>query len=323
MFYGLCTTQSTGASLGGCDNNELSDDLKSYHAVPVVSNLNPPNVQTASHFLDLAFELVIETALGPTQTALCSRRSIMMERHQKEQRTVGFNLTINIYYVPSHRDMSNDEHRDTWLQEEDMNEIRAGVRRTEKAMRDRRNNRSDGDNDDNAEHEICDRGLEHRRSPAEYERRKINRDCCVSAVLDVQERQLELGYCSGDDLARASRRGSQWARDQATRAGMSDAAVANAIAEQRQTKKRASMRRYEPDTEHISYQDVLGRAIKHFRPAAAASSKERSDPGNPARSFATFSIENMLNNIRKDRGNETMTITAMGARMTSTKQRHC
>uniref|UniRef100_A0A7S4K4F7 Uncharacterized protein n=1 Tax=Odontella aurita TaxID=265563 RepID=A0A7S4K4F7_9STRA len=135
---------------------------------------------------------------------------------------VNFEECVLLYRIPPHTEFSEDERVALWFSPRELGGIRANVRRTVKSMRRREQKSASGDNGNN---EFCDRGLEHLRSSEHVEQHKINRDCCLAAVLDEQSRQLAMGRCDNETLANASTQGSQWARHKARVEGLRDASI--------------------------------------------------------------------------------------------------
>uniref|UniRef100_A0A7S4NH43 Uncharacterized protein n=1 Tax=Odontella aurita TaxID=265563 RepID=A0A7S4NH43_9STRA len=171
----------------------------------------------------------------------------------QQQQRVNFDEAVKIYLVPIHTEFSQEERDALWLGRTDFDVIQAGIRRTVKAIRrqKRHSSRTVGHNDDEEE-SVCDRGLEHLRSAAHMEQRKINKDCCVSAVFGEQKRQRSLKCYDDVALAEASMDGSQWARQKAQEEGMRDAAAV------RELRKR-EVCRYQPDAAAM---EMMEQAIK-------------------------------------------------------------
>mmetsp|Transcript_46437 Transcript_46437/g.86282 ORF Transcript_46437/g.86282 Transcript_46437/m.86282 type:complete len:226 (-) Transcript_46437:52-729(-) len=218
-----------------------------------------------------------------------------MAHHQQQRRSVAFDETIQVHLVPCYYEMSEDEHRQIWLSQEDFKAIRASNSRTVEAMQ-RRNSCNETEDCPHIlldEEDKCDRGLEHRRSPAHHEQRKINHECCITAALDVQERQRMLEYYDEEEIARASRRGSQWARELARQQGVSDSAGAG-----RAVDRKRVVHRYNPEAANTGSEKVLDRVMKLCQKDCVIPNDDLF-PKNPSRSLSALSVDSMLSVIRK------------------------
>ena len=81
-----------------------------------------------------------------------------------------------------------------------------------------------GGPEDHHDEEHCGRGLEHMRSQAHMDQRKIFKDALFDAVLDEQDRQIGEGIVDDEALAEVAARMSQRAKDAALALASSDEA---------------------------------------------------------------------------------------------------
>lgn len=129
---------------------------------------------------------------------------------------VRFNRVAKVMLIPSIAEMSSSEIEASYFSDQEFNEMQADTVRTIRAMR-----RSQP----LKEKKYSARGLEQLKSPARLEQTKSNRNNVISAVLDEQERQWARGTIEGEEeIAKASRSHSKWAREMALAMGASDAA---------------------------------------------------------------------------------------------------
>eukprot|EP00567_Pseudictyota_dubia_P005535 CAMPEP_0197440710 /NCGR_PEP_ID=MMETSP1175-20131217/7138_1 /TAXON_ID=1003142 /ORGANISM="Triceratium dubium, Strain CCMP147" /LENGTH=249 /DNA_ID=CAMNT_0042970859 /DNA_START=89 /DNA_END=838 /DNA_ORIENTATION=+ len=143
-----------------------------------------------------------------------------------------FDVKVEVYSTIPLSEMTPCEIESSFLCNADLLRIKQNCGRAVRALRRGEaegRNRNHNSNGDDEEEELCFRGLEHMRSQAHLEQRRINRDCNVQAVLFEQQKQWhQKPPSSAEDMdeavAEASRTTSKWARDLATANGMADAA---------------------------------------------------------------------------------------------------
>ena len=128
-----------------------------------------------------------------------------------------------VYLVPALADMTDAEIDRTWTTDEDSKSTQLEIVEAIRAMR-------EGTEHDN-EDRVCIRGLEHMRSAAHLEQRKINKECVLRAVLDEQEQQWSTGKDDVEEIANASVHNSKWARESAASLGKADAESARRLHE--------------------------------------------------------------------------------------------
>lgn len=78
--------------------------------------------------------------------------------------------------------------------------------------------------DDHHDEEHCGRGLEHMRSQAHIDERRINKEAVVHGVLDVQDDHFDAGIIDEEEIARTASATSQCATQIALSLAASDAA---------------------------------------------------------------------------------------------------
>lgn len=146
-------------------------------------------------------------------------------RFGRLERAVAFNRSVRIFTIVSLSEMTEQEFDSSFLTEDDQSRIKIDSNESILAMR---RNKAEDD-------EVCFRGLEHLRSVAHLEQRKINKECVLQAVLSEQERQRtqqqEEDETNDEEeaLADASRTTSKWSCDLALANGASDAARVRSI----------------------------------------------------------------------------------------------
>ena len=147
----------------------------------------------------------------------------MPSRRSRPGRRLGvrFGSRTKVYLIPSISDYSDKEFTAMWMVDEDRAAAQAGILGDIKAMRTAGAGGA-GATTDGEGH--CSRGLEHMRSAAHMEQRKINKESVMNAVLDAQDAQFEANVINEEDLLEASSRNSRWARENAESMAASDAA---------------------------------------------------------------------------------------------------
>ena len=160
-------------------------------------------------------------------------------------RSVNFSRRTRVYLVPTLGEMSNQEFYAVYGSDEDSRTNQAGVVDSIRNMR-----VGVPEFDDT----YTSRGLEHMRSQAHMDQRKIKKDMLFGAVLDEQDRQISEGIVDDEALAEVAARMSQRAKDAALALASSDEAyVRRYRKEEEEEEKRAAS-----DANCV---DVLGSAL--------------------------------------------------------------
>lgn len=168
-------------------------------------------------------------------------------------RSVNFSRRTRVYLVPTLEEMSNQEFYAVYGSDEDSRTNQAGVVDSIRNMR-----LGVRESDDTY---TC-RGLEHMRSQAHMDQRKINKDMLFDAVLDEQDRQISEGIVDDEALAEVAARMSQRARDAALALASSDEAyVRRYRKEEEEEEKERAAREAQQAASDADCVDVLGSAL--------------------------------------------------------------
>ena len=186
-------------------------------------------------------------------------------------RSVNFSRRTRVYLVPTLEEMSSQEFYAVYGSDEDSRTNQAGVVDSIRNMR-----LGVRESDDTY---TC-RGLEHMRSQAHMDQRRINKDMLFDAVLDEQDRQIGEGVIDDEALAEIAARMSQWARDAALALASSDEAyVRRYRKEEEEEEKECAAREAQEAASDADCINVLGSALGIAPPATSnndATSKNNS-----------------------------------------------
>lgn len=168
-------------------------------------------------------------------------------------RSVNFSRRTRVYLVPTLGELSNQEFYAVYGSNEDSRTNQAGVVDSIRNMR-----LGVRESDDTY---TC-RGLEHMRSQAHMNQRKINKDMLFDAVLDEQDRQIGEGIVDEEALAEVAARMSQRARDAALALASSDEAYVRRYRkeEEEEENERAAREAHQAASDADCI-DVLGSAL--------------------------------------------------------------
>ena len=234
-------------------------------------------------------------------------------------RSVNFSRRTRVYLVPTLGEMSNQEFYAVYGSDEDSRTNQAGVVDSIRNMR-----LGVRESDDTY---TC-RGLEHMRSQAHMDQRRINKDMLFDAVLDEQDRQIGEGVIDDEALAEIAARMSQRARDAALALASSDEAyVRRYRKEEEEEEKECAAREAQEAASDADCINVLGSALGIAPPATSnndATSKNNS-------SLPSVSIKNSSSSPPPNRrravsglnrnipfGNAFLSASASTTKMTST-----
>ena len=168
-------------------------------------------------------------------------------------RSVDFSRRTRVYLVPTLEEMSSQEFYAVYGSDEDSRTNQAGVVDSIRNMR-----LGVRESDDTY---TC-RGLEHMRSQAHMDQRRINKDMLFDAVLDEQDRQIGEGVIDDEALAEIAARMSQRARDAALALASSDEAyVRRYRKEEEEEEKECAAREAREAASDADCINVLGSAL--------------------------------------------------------------
>ena len=167
-------------------------------------------------------------------------------------RSVNFSRRTRVYLVPTLGEMSNQEFYAVYGSDEDSRTNQAGVVDSIRNMR-----LGVRESDDTY---TC-RGLEHMRSQAHMDQRKINKDMLFDAVLDEQDRQIGEGIVDEEALAEVAARMSQRARDAALALASSDEAYVRRYRKEEEEEEERAAREAQQAASDADCIDVLGSAL--------------------------------------------------------------
>lgn len=190
--------------------------------------LEERNSETNQKPLTYSQQLTLSHPPTPISTALRSYSKMMnipsvealttsIDRQHRCHRRVTFVKTTYVYNIPSLKEFTDEEISQMWLTPQDEDRIKNDMLRTVVCMR-------KGD----INIDMCTRGLEHLKSSERTQRRVLDKQRVVHAVLSEQSNQFHRGICSSKNTAAVSSELSQRARDRAVLLAAHDAIDINA-----------------------------------------------------------------------------------------------
>eukprot|EP00563_Minutocellus_polymorphus_P011308 CAMPEP_0181074462 /NCGR_PEP_ID=MMETSP1070-20121207/29612_1 /TAXON_ID=265543 /ORGANISM="Minutocellus polymorphus, Strain NH13" /LENGTH=328 /DNA_ID=CAMNT_0023155575 /DNA_START=12 /DNA_END=998 /DNA_ORIENTATION=+ len=189
-------------------------------------------------------------------------------------RIVNFARRTRVYLVPTLEEMTNQEFYAVYGSDEDCRINQEGVVGSIRNMR-----LGVQESDDTY---TC-RGLEHMRSQAHMDQRKMNKEMLFDAILDEQDRQISEGIVDGEALAEVAARMSQRTRDAALALASSDEAYVRRYLKEEEMAAKEAASDAEKERESKQAQDancvaVLGSALDVAPPTLNATNNNSSLP---------------------------------------------
>jgi hypothetical protein len=141
-----------------------------------------------------------------------SRRRQLLTRNR-----LRFANRTRIYLIPTIDELRQEEHEAMWVTTADEKASQADVIKNIMRLR-------HGGPEDHHDEEHCGRGLEHMRSQAQADQRKMNKEAVTRAVLDLQDEHFDEDLFDEDALAEVAESASRWARERALQLAAQDEA---------------------------------------------------------------------------------------------------
>lgn len=138
------------------------------------------------------------------------RRQLAGERLRFANRT-------RIYLIPTIDELRQEEYEAMWVTQADEKDSQADVVKNIMRLR-------QGVPEDHHDKEHCGRGLEHMRSQAHMDQRRMNKEAVTHGVLDLQDEHFDADVFDGDALAKVAATASRRATERALQLAAQDEA---------------------------------------------------------------------------------------------------
>ena len=122
-----------------------------------------------------------------------------------------------IYLIPTIEELRQEEYEAMWVTQADEKASQADVVKNIMRLR-------QGGPEDHHDEEHCGRGLEHMRSQAHMDQRRMNKEAVTNGVLDLQDEHFDADVFDEDALAEVAASASRWARELAVQRAAQDEA---------------------------------------------------------------------------------------------------
>ena len=111
-----------------------------------------------------------------------------------------------IYLIPTIEELRQEEYEAMWVTQADEKASQADVVKNIMRLR-------QGGPEDHHDEEHCGRGLEHMRSQAHMDQRRMNKEAVTHGVLDLQDEHFDADVFDEDALAEVAASASRWSRE--------------------------------------------------------------------------------------------------------------
>ena len=122
-----------------------------------------------------------------------------------------------IYLIPTIDELRQEEYEAMWVTQADEKASQADVVKNIMRLR-------QGGPEDHHDEEHCGRGLEHMRSQAHMDQRRMNKEAVTHGVLDLQDEHFDGDVFDEDALAEVAASASRWSRELAVQRAAEDEA---------------------------------------------------------------------------------------------------